>query len=309
MGPYINNLRANGTVTNLTLQQMFETVQSNATVEYIINLFEDSTLLYNKIRNNLTEESQNLFETHILLQHSIHYYSNLIINDIYNSALNYYYLNYQTSFNIIVDSMNKFQDLFGYFRNAEKNIFRGFYQASAISDFQAVRFNLRRLYILVNNSKHCTLPTRPYTYYAFTWYQLPYHDNYPMIYFNKSSHLSSYVRIACINTGSEINNNNSSNQCCINNYKGGIFHVNTNNNNNNINCLNGAMVKFNVTDWTLCPYIRYTKDGSIPNQNSILITNITNILNITQNTTLNARCQYLNKSLDTQITQTFYQRI
>ena len=75
MGSYISNLEVNGTVTNETLQQINSTLASfdNETVQYIINLYQDSQNLFNKISDNLIEESRSLFKVHILLQQSIHY--------------------------------------------------------------------------------------------------------------------------------------------------------------------------------------------------------------------------------------------
>ena len=303
-GEYINNLRANGTVTNETLQEMLNTLIQfdNATMKYIVDLYQDSQNLFAKISDNLTEESRSLFEVHILLQQSIHYYGTQIMYNNYYSAQAYNKLNYKLAFQLIQTNFDYWQQLFKNFRiYGERNQWKGFYLHSRIADYQALRASFRVLYVLVNNTKHCELPTRPYHYYMFTWYQLPYHDNYPVINFNKSSHLSSYIRIYCINTGSEINNINATNHCCMNNANGGTFHIDNN------QCKNGAEIKFNVTDWNLCPTIRYTNDKTIPNQNSMSIVQTQNIINVKQSTYINARCQYQNKSLDDQITETFFQ--
>ncbi len=304
MGPYINNVQKNGTVTNETLQQINSTIQSNDTIEYIINLYKDSQNLLNKIGNNLTTESLSLYQTHILLQQSIHYYCNLIMQNTYLSAVAYYKLNYNLAFQYIETNYNYFQQMFSNFRQfGETNQWRGFYLHSRIADFQAIRANYRRLYVLVNQTKHCELPTRPYEYYDFTWYQCPFEDNYPLINLNKSAHLSSFIRVYCINTGSEINNINATNHCCMNNANGGIFHI------DNDQCTKGAQVKLNVTNWNLCPTIRYTIDGSQPNGNSLSIIKSDNVINVLKTTPINAVCQYQNKSLDLQITETLFELV
>merc|ERR1712176_415049 len=146
---------ANGTVTNLTLQQMNYTLRSDETIQYIADLFDDSMNLYNKIKENLTDESRSLFGTHILLQQSIHYHCNLILQNTYLSAVAYNALNYELASKYVQSSYDHFGKMFADFRNyGEQNQFRGFYLHSRIADFQACRANYRRLYVLVNNTKH-----------------------------------------------------------------------------------------------------------------------------------------------------------
>ena len=149
----------------------------------------------------------------------------------------------------------------------------------------------------------CLLPVRPFEYYSFTWYQLPYYNNYPLFHYNASVHIDTYPRMFCLNTGNEINNNNVPN-CCINNATGGIFWMN----NSQRKCGNqGAWVKINVINWNACKYIRYTTDGSIPNANSKSLTNGNWMINVTSSTLLRASCQYYNSSMDPQISESYFE--
>eukprot|EP01083_Nonionella_stella_P090915 254104_1 len=304
MALYIDNVQQNATVTNQTLQAMKATLQSDEVVAYISDLYQDSSNLLQKTSDSWTDESRLLYESHILLQQSIHYYANHIMKDTYLSAVAYNALDYAKAYQYIERSYGYFQEMFGNFRRfGETDRWRGFYLHSRIADFQAIRANYRRLYVLVNNSKHCELPTRPYEYYDFTWYQLPFHDNYPLMYLNKSAHLSSLVRVYCVNTGSEINNANDASHCCMNNANGAIFHVNA-------ECKTGAKVKFNVTDWELCPIIRYTTDGSEPDPDySLDVLRTNNVIDVVKSTEIHAVCQYQNKSLDQQVTKAFFKLI
>ena len=73
----------------------------------------------------------------------------------------------------------------------------------------------------------------------------------------------------------------------------------------------GAWVKINVINWDEtnngCKYIRYTTDGSIPNENtSTYVVNNKFMINVTKTTMLRASCQYYNGSMDPQISDSYF---
>ena len=65
--------------------------------------------------------------------------------------------------------------------------------------------------------------------------------------------------------------------------KGGFFHEKNSVGYNNCGYAN---LDFNVLRWDLCESIRYTLDGSIPNNKSPMLTQLNNELNITKSTTI-----------------------
>ena len=201
--------------------------------------------------------------------------------------------------NYINLAMDNMQQIFKYCRKSEQyNNWKGLYYNSLLSDFQRSRTFIRKLRGLIENGYNsCQLPVRHYSYYSWYNYQKPYADNYPLLHYNQSYHMNTYIRIYCINTGNQINNLNITN-CCINNANGGIFNID-----NNCN----AMIQLNVLKWDICKYIRYTLDGSIPNENSMFVTQNKNVINVTKSTTVQARCQYNNTQLDPQITTTYFE--
>ena len=305
---YIVDLKKNnGKIDAATVATIKGSMIPNATFVAVEQLYMDALSLFNKISANLTQESQNLYISHILLQFSYHYYGQSVINNLYYSALNKENGNQQTAVNYLKTAINSnMQEIFRYTRMSETGIWRGLYYGARLSDFQRARTMLRNLYKMMNTMEYnqCSLPIRPFMYYSFTWYQLPFYNNYPLFHYNSSVHIDTFPRIFCLNTGNEINNKNITN-CCINNADGAIFWMN----NNDRKCGGeGAWVKINVINWTACKYIRYTTDGSIPNENtSTYVTNNNWMINVTKTTMLRASCQYYNGSMDPQISDSYFQ--
>ena len=306
-GINITNSNTNGSLSNSTVNNIKKYIQPNTTIEYINSLFTDSMqLYYNQILGNLSLQSIQLFEEHVLLQQSYHYYGQKAINNICYAASNDVTnnVNINTALKYLDDALDNLQSIFKWARKVEQyNGWRGLYYNARLSDFQRARSYVKKLSNLIengynynynsnSNSKSCQLPVRPFKYYSFTWYQLPQKDNYPFFYYNQSFHLNTYIRMYCINTGSQIDNINVTN-CCINNVNGGVFSIS-----NGCN----AMIELNVLRWDICKYIRYTLDETIPNQMSLSVMQNNNVINITQSTVVQARCQYFNGELDSQIT-------
>eukprot|EP01084_Bolivina_argentea_P059098 107867_1 len=297
----------NGKIDIETVNTIKTKMQSNETFIYIESLFNDSLSLFNKIKLNLTDESRYLYINHILLQFSMHYYGQSVINNIYYSSLNLLNGNHQIALNYLKIAINSnMQQLFMYTRMSEIGVWRGFYYGARLSDFQRARTMLRSLYQLITtmDMNGCSLPIRPWEYYSFTWYQLPYSNNYPLFHYNKTIHIDTRPRIFCLNTGNEINNNNATN-CCINNANGGIFWIN----NQQRKCNGqGAWVKINVLNWNICKYIKYTMDGTNPNINTkTYVVNNAFMVNITKTTLIKASCQYFNDIMDPQITESYFE--
>eukprot|EP01083_Nonionella_stella_P012053 34228_1 len=267
--------------------QMGWRMQSNQTMQYITDLYKD-TIAFNT--TDLTVESVALFEDHVLLQQSYHYFGQLAVNNIYYAAVHY---PSDASLDYVVAALDNMQNIFKATRKSEQhNNWRGLHYNARLSDFQRARSYVKRLHGLVENGDSCELPVRPFKYYAHTWYQLPHKVNYPLFYYNESYHMNTFVRVFCINTGNQINNNNITN-CCINNANGGTF-INTNGCN--------AIIQLNVLRWDICKYVRYTLDRSVPNINSAYVMQNKNVLNITKSVMLQARCQYFDDKLDPQVT-------
>eukprot|EP01084_Bolivina_argentea_P223202 377683_1 len=300
---FINDIHSNGKLTNDTLNKISWQLRDNQTMQYLSKLYSDSMTLYtNDIISNLSQESIHLYETHILLQQSLQYHGNLAIYNIYYAALNYQMNNMNISLNFVKSALNNMQTIFKYCRKSEQyNNWKGLYYNSLLSDFQRSRSMIKRLKSLVQNGyKSCLLPTRPYTYYTWYNYQYPQRDNYPLFHYDSSCHFNTYIRIYCINTGNEINNNESITNCCINNVNGGMFTTT-----NGCN----AMVEFTVLKWNQCKAILYTLNGLIPTQNnSQSMVKNNRVINITKSTHIQARCQYLDATLDSQITSAYFQQ-
>ncbi len=274
-------------------------MQSNATFTYIESLWNDTLSLFSKISYNLTDESKNLYMSHILLQFAMHFYGQSAINNLYYSALNLLNGNENIALTYLQTAINSnMKDLFRYTRMGETGIWRGFYYGAHLSDFQRARTMLRGLCQLLSkmDMNSCILPIRPEDYYSFTWYQLPKAHNYPLFHYNASVNIGVYVRMFCLNTGNEINNNDVTN-CCINNANGGIFWMN----NEERKCgSQGAWIKINV--------IEYTTDGSIPNVNTqTYVINNDFMVDITKTTLITARCQYFNNTMDPQIADSYFE--
>lgn len=305
---YVNDIQSNGGKIDMnTIDGIRKETQSAATNAYVEQLFNDALSLYNKIETNLTQESKELYINHILLQFSMHYYGQSVLNNILLSAEALYNGNKTGALKYVDTAINNdMQEIFKYSRMSEVGIWRGLYYGARLSDYQRARTRLRNLYQLLNtmDMNMCLLPTRPFMYYSFTWYQLPYYNNYPLFHYNASVHIDTFPRIFCLNTGNEINNNDTTN-CCINNAEGGIFWMN----NKDRGCgTEGAWVKINVINWNQCKYVRYTTDGSIPNANTqTYVQNNDFMINVTKTTMLRASCQYFDGSMDPQISDSYFE--
>ena len=147
----------------------------------------------------------------------------------------------------------------------------------------------------------CTLPNREFQYYGFTWYQLPQSNNYPLFHYNNEYHINTVVRIHCTNYGN-ITNVDEQNGCCVNNANGGYFR--NSGSDANGNCNGTAILTFGVLNWQQsCQYVRYTTDGSDPTINSSSLTLSNNVMTISKAMTIRASCQFINGTMDKQITQ------
>eukprot|EP01083_Nonionella_stella_P065135 170403_1 len=297
---YIQSMESNQTITNQTLIDIKAKMQSNATIAYIEDLWNNTQVLLHKIENNLTPTSKHFFYQNIVLQQAYHYYGQLIINNVYYSAQAMCSAQDVVSALHYVDTaLNHFNQIFKYQHMSESNKWRGLFNNAMLTDFHSVRTNLRRIKMILNNVNTCFLPIRNNGFYSWYNYQNAYHDNFPYIHHNKSYHLSTYVRINCNNSGSQIDNNKGVVNCCVNNVNGGYFFVND-------QCSNGGSIQMEVIDWNKCKCVRYTRNGTKPNQNSNKLLSNTETIYVTQTTNIQASCQYYDESMDPQVTNVTY---
>ena len=68
-------------------------------------------------------------------------------------------------------------------------------------------------------------------------------------------------------------------------------------------------MKLDVLRWDLCKSVRYTLDGSTPNENSRYVLEDDNVMNITESTFISGRCQDNDGRMDEQITNSYFEEI
>jgi len=142
--------------------------------------------------------------------------------------------------------------LFALRRAAEYGPWRTFYLTDNLTDMQRARKALRALQVAVASSVGAPLPpVTPYTWYNFEVYKKAFAANYPLIRFNASWNLQTYVRCNCVFSQVDAG-------VCANSPVGGTFSAGA-----------GAAVTLQIMMSQTAAstgelVIRYTLDGTTP---------------------------------------------
>jgi hypothetical protein len=102
-------------------------------------------------------------------------------------------------------------------RTGEYGRWQGFYFTDHLSDVQRSRKALFSVLSALQGQRNAPLvPVTPFIWYDFEDYLIPFQANYPLMHFNASWNLATYVRVNCVWGDVDAGT-------CINNPEGGLF--------------------------------------------------------------------------------------